>query len=313
MDGTPFFVAMQKHSETLALIETAAAISLWALSFVWIKIALQDMSPVTLIVLRYALGFVILWVAALWRGELRQMNRGDLKGMVILGMVGIVLQQFLQVNGQVTADASVAAFLASTAPAFMVVLAAVWLREPVGGWQISGVLLATLGAGWVAIGGDWAALAHGHLANPGNFLVLLSAIVWAVYTILTRILVQNRPPILMAGGMLFFGWLFSLPVWIFKQGWHELPQIRSEAWGALLLVGIFSTAVTYLLYSHALKLAPASRLSAIQNIEPLIASLAAFWILGEAITSALIVGGLAILVGVYLAEKRSPKATPSAT
>jgi drug/metabolite transporter (DMT)-like permease len=70
-------------------------------------------------------------------------------------------------------------------------------------------------------------------------------------------------------------------------------------------VGVFSTAITYLLYSHALKLAPASRLSAIQNIEPLIASLAAFLILGETITSSLISGGLAILVGVYLAEKRA--------
>lgn len=297
-----------KRIETQAIIETAIAISLWAMSFIWIKIALATMSPVTLIVMRYALGCVILLGAALWRREINQMKRDDLKRMAILGFVGIFLQQFLQVSGQVTANANVAAFLASAAPAFTVILAAAWLREQVGGWQIFGVLLATLGAGIVAIGGNWHTLFQGDLVNWGNILVLLSAVVWAVYTVLTRKLVVDRPPILIAGGMLFFGWLFSMPVWIFEEGWLEIPQINSEAWIALLCVGIFSTAVTYLLYSHALKLAPASRLSAIQNIEPLIATIAAFFILDEPLTITLLVGGLAILIGVFLAEKRIVKA-----
>jgi len=296
-----------KHTETQAIIETAVAISLWALSFIWIKIALTDMSPVTLIVLRYAMGFLILLGAAFWRGEFSQMKRGDLKSMVILGLVGIVLQQYLQVTGQVTADANVAAFLASAAPAFTVVLAAVWLRETVGGWQIIGVLLATLGAGIVAIGGDLHMLFQSELVNWGNILVLLSSVVWAIYTVLTRKLVVDRPPILIAGGMLFFGWLFSMPAWIFREGWLEIAQINPDAWIALVCVGIFSTAVTYLLYSHALKLAPASRLLAIQNIEPLIATIAAFVILDEPVTITLLVGGLAILFGVFLAEKRAVK------
>ena len=294
-----------KRTETLAIFETAGAISLWALSFVWIKIALQDMSPVTLIVLRYAMGFSILLIVALWRGEIKKFQRSDIKGMMVLGLVGIVLQQFLQVTGQVTADASVAAFLASTAPAFMVILAAWWLHEPVRGWQIFGVLLATAGAAVVAVGGDWQSLIHGQFGNLGNILVLLSAVVWAVYTILTRKLVVDRPPLLIAGGMLFFGWLFSMPLWIYRRGWVEIPQISSTAWGALICVGILSTAITYLLYSHALKLAPASRLSAIQNIEPLIATLAAVMILNEPITNALVMGGFAILAGVYLAEKNA--------
>jgi len=296
---------MIKRTETIAIIETAAAISLWALSFVWIKIALQDMSPVTLIVFRYALGFVILLCIAFKRGEIKLLRQDDLKGMVVLGFVGIVLQQFLQVSGQVTADASVAAFLASTAPAFMIILAAVWLRESVNGWQVLGVFLATLGACIVTVGGNWTSFIQGQLINSGNILVLLSAVVWAIYTILTRLLIIDRPATLIAGGMLFFGWLFSMPVWIIKQGWLDLPLIGSKAWIALLCVGIFSTAISYVLYSHALKLAPASRLSAIQNIEPLVATLAAVWILGESITNTLVLGGLAILLGVYLAEKRA--------
>jgi drug/metabolite transporter (DMT)-like permease len=263
------------------------------------------MSPVSVIVFRYAMGAVILLGAAIWHRAIREFRRSDLKGMVILALVGIVLQQFLQVTGQVTANASVAAFLASTAPAFMVILSAWWLKEVVSGWQIVGVLIATIGAAVVAVGGDWGSLMEGDLIHLGNILVLLSAVAWAIYTILTRKLVADRPPILIAGGMLFFGWLFSMPVWIYQRGWQEIPDIGVNAWLALICVGVFSTAITYLLYSHALKLAPASRLSAIQNIEPLVATIAAVWILGESITSSLLLGGFAIFVGVYLAETRA--------
>jgi drug/metabolite transporter (DMT)-like permease len=112
--------------------------------------------------------------------------------------------------------------------------------------------------------------------------------------------------------MLFFGWLFSMPLWIYRRGWSEIPQISDSAWFALICVGVLSTAITYLLYSHALKLAPASRLSAIQNIEPMIATLAAVLILDEPITRALVIGGLAILAGVYLSEKEAVLDEPPA-
>lgn len=293
------------RTDLIALIETAIAISLWALSFVFIKIALGEISPVTLIVLRYVMGGLILGVVAGIRRDFSKYERKDIVRMFWLGLVGIFLQQMLQVHGQVSADASVAAFLASTAPAFMVILAAVFLRESVRGWQILGVLLATLGGIWVATGGDFVSLTAGQFENRGNWLVLASSLIWAVYTILTRYLMKDRPPILIAAGMLSFGCLFSLPFFVKQGGWKEIPLLSPSGWGAVIVIGVFSTAVTYLLYSHALKLAPASRLAAIQNIEPLIATFAAVWILDENITPALIWGGFAILTGVYLAERNS--------
>ena len=292
-----------KNKATIAIIETAVAISLWALSFIFIKIALGEISPVTLIVLRYGMGFIILGFAAWLRGDLAKFKISDLRRMALLGLVGVAIQQLLQVSGQVTADASVAAFLASTAPAFMVILAAVWLREKMWGWQVFGVFLATSGAGWVATGGNWSSLLNGDLGKPGNWLVLASSVIWALYTIMTRQLVEDRPPILITTGMFGFGLLLITPLFIHQQGWEDIPTMSAKGWIAVIIVGVLSTAVTYLLYTHALSLAPASRLAAIQNIEPLVATVAAVLILDETITPALIIGGLAILIGVYLAEK----------
>ena len=184
----------------------------------------------------------------------------------------------------------------------MILFGALFLREKVHGWQILGVLLATAGAAIVSTGSalPWAAGAH--WAEPGNLLVLLSAVVWAIYSIMSRTIVQGRSPALITTGMMFSGWLISLPVFFLQRGWQEIPGLSLTGWGALLFTGVMSTAASFLLYNHALKQAPASRLAAIQNIEPLIATITAVLILGETISLPFILGGGAILSGVILAE-----------
>jgi drug/metabolite transporter (DMT)-like permease len=287
----------------LALILTALAISLWALSFTFIKIALAEMSPPVLIVLRFALGGLALGLVAWRRGDLKKLSRRDLPALALLGTVGIGLQQVLQVSGQVYAEAGTAAFLASTAPAFLVVLARVFLKERLGHLQLAGVLLATLGAAWVSTGGRLDFLSSGGMQHWGNLLVLLSAVGWAVFTLLNRVVVLDRPPLLVTTGMLVIGLLFLLPWFLAVEGWQELPAISPGGWGAVGFVGLFSTALAYWLYAEALKRAPASRLAAIQNIEPVIGVAAAAAILGEAVTGALVVGGVLILAGVSLSER----------
>jgi drug/metabolite transporter (DMT)-like permease len=290
----------------LAVLETALAIVLWALSFVFIKIVLSAITPVSLITFRYAAGALILGGVAALRGELARLRPRDLPGMALLGAVGITLQQNLQVGGQVTATAGVAGFLASTAPAFLVLLAALALHEKPTKLQVAGVLLATLGAGIVASGGNFSQMLHSPIGSLGNLLILLSAIVWAAFTILNRKLMQDRPPVLTTAGMMAFGCLFTLPWFVVRQSWQEFAHLGLNIWGPLLYIAIFSTAMAYLLYSDALKRAPASHLAAIQNLEPLVVVSAAALILNEAVTGGLLLGGAAIVAGTTLAELNAP-------
>ncbi|MBE0408515.1 MAG: DMT family transporter [Anaerolineales bacterium] len=294
------------NNHRLALLETALAISLWALSFIFIKIALFEVSVISLITLRFGIGAIILSLVLFRRDEHRGINLDLLLRMAVLGIIGITFQQLLQVSGQVTADASVAAFLASTAPAFLVILAAVFLRESLNIWQVLGVLLATLGATVIAVGGGWQEVAKGRIDNPGNLLVLASAVMWAVFSILNRKLAKGYPPVIISTGMLFFGFFVMLPIFLLNRGWQEFYALSSETWFALLFLGGFCTAGAFLLYTHALKLEEASRLAAIQNIEPVIAVTAAVIILNETISDVLIFGGAAIIIGVYLAERFAP-------
>ena len=296
-----------KRTETIAVSEAILAIILWGVSFIFIKIALREISAVNLIVLRFAMGALCVGLFAWRRGDFQQFTWADAPGLALVGAVGITLQQLLQVTGQVTADASVAAFLAATAPAFTAILAAVWLHERLRPWQIIGVGLASLGGIIVATGGDFAALRAGQAVRtlPGNALILLSSVVWAVFTILSKRVVRNRPAALVTTGIFFFGMLFTLPLFLAEHTWSEIPRLSPGGWGAMLYVGIVSTAAAYLLNSHALKHISAARVAVIQNLEPLSAVVAAFLILNETMSSAMVLGGAAILTGVYLAERNA--------
>jgi drug/metabolite transporter (DMT)-like permease len=297
--------ASADREHKLALFETAIAIAFWGLSFVLIKVAVGEISPVSLIVLRFLIGSIILLAISGFQGDFARLRRGDLPGMALLGLVGVSLQQMLQISGQVSADAGVAAFLASTAPAFIVLFGALFLREKMGAWQVIGVLVASFGAALVSSGDDLGSLFSGRFDQPGNLLVLLSAVVWAAFSILNRYMVRERPATLIAAGMMAFGALFLLPVFLARSGWEELRGVSASGWAAVLLLAVFCTAIAYMLYAHALSLAPASRLAAIQTIEPLIAVVLAALILGEVLTPALTIGGAAILLGIYLVERNT--------
>lgn len=292
--------------ETLALGAATLAIGLWGVSFISIKIALRDVSPVTLIVVRFALGALLVGAAAWARGEFRRLRRQDLPALALVGLIGIAVQQLLQVTGQETADAGVAAFLASTAPAFTVLLAALLLRETLRPWQIGGILLATVGAITVATNGNWAGLLSGNFGAPGNLLVLASAVVWALLTILSKRAVENRPPLLVTTMMFLFGGLFVTPLFVMQQGWRELATVSATGWMAIAFTSIVCTAGAYLLTTWALKHITASRVALIQNIEPLTAVIVAALLLNEVVTPAMLLGGTAILGGVYLAERIKP-------
>ena len=287
----------------LAQIETAIAIALWAISFPLIKLALQDVSPLTLIVVRFSLGGSLLFIIAGQQKLWSSLQWKDLPAMTLLGLVGVTLHQLLQVNGQLTSAAGAAAFLASTAPVFIVLLGAVFLRERLTLLQSSGVLLATSGAAVVSTNGMSNWFSGGEFITQGSLLVLASAVIWAVYSILNRIVGFNRPAIITASVMMLVGVLFCFPFWIQQEGWLELAHLPLVTWLNLLVIGILCTGIAHLIYTQALRHAPASSLAAIQNIEPVIAVIAAAILVGEHIHPALITGGGLILAGVYLAER----------
>lgn len=301
-------------ARTRAIAEALVTVVIWGATFVATKIALQEVSPAAVVWLRFAMGLVVLGIAARLRKELSLPARNELGYLALLGFIGVAFHQWLQANGLLTAQATTTAWIVATTPIFIVLLGWSILREPVSPIQGVGIWLAALGVVLVVTKGDAAALYMGRVTTTGDVLVLISALNWAVYTVLSRRGLARMPAARMMFYVMLSGWLF-VSIWLLGSGTglQELDQLSVRGWSAIAGLGIFGSGLAYIMYYDALRVLPASQLGVFLNIEPLVTMLLAAPLLGEPITVMTLLGGGLIISGIYLVNRRQavPQSAPS--
>jgi len=297
---------MQK-SKFLAYLEALFAVVIWGGTFIATKIALQEASPATIVWVRFAIGVVILGAAVLLRKQFAFPARSDLAFLALLGFIGVTFHQWLQATGLQTAQATTTAWIVASTPVFIAILGWLVLKEKFGWVRILGIVLAATGVLLVVSKGNLSGLFSGKEGTVGDILIFISAINWAVYTVLSRRELSRHPAARMMFYVMLFGWLFTT-LWIFGlgPGMSELGTLSARAWAAILVLGIFGSGLAYIAYYDALQALPASQLGAFLNIEPLVTTLMAAAMIGEAITAITLFGGAIILLGVYLVNRRQP-------
>ena len=84
---------------------------------------------------------------------------------------------------------------------------------------------------------------------------------------------------------------------------YGLARASADAWWSVAYMALFSSVLAYLIYNYALTYMPASRASAASYLQPLGATLLAVVLLGESLTTALAIGGMLVLTGVFVTER----------
>jgi drug/metabolite transporter (DMT)-like permease len=269
---------------TRALIEVLLAVLFWGASFVATKEALREVHPVTIIVLRFGLGVLVL-ALAVWRLRLfRAVSVRDLLALAALGAIGVALT-----------------------PVFAALLAWVFLGEPLGLLKLLGLAIAFGGALVVVTRGVFTAETLHLPATLGDLLALASALNWAVFSVASKPLLRRLPPTLSMAYVMLLGWMFVLPFFVSGQGWSEVPHLSPAGWLAISFLGLFCSGLAYIFYYDALAQIDASQVAAFIYVEPLVTVVAAAIVLGEALTPVMLFGGLTILLGVYLVNRPVPR------
>jgi len=286
-------------------LKLISAIAFWGGSFIATKIAVQEVSPVTVVWLRFFIGNIILGYFA-WRyKELVVPERKDALELLWLGFLGITLHQWLQSSGLVTSDASTTAWLVSTAPIFMVLLGWIFLKEKFSWRTITGFLLATIGVLLVVTKGDVQSIFSGVFGEGGDILILISAPNWALFSVLSRPILKRFSAIKVTFYVLFFGWLLTSVQFLVGRHWIEFNQLSTIGWASIAFLGVFCSALAYIFYNDGLKALPASKVGVFLYLEPLVATVIAAAVLSESIMVASMVGGGLILFGVWLVNHNS--------
>jgi drug/metabolite transporter (DMT)-like permease len=183
------------------------------------------------------------------------------------------------------------------------VLSALVLKEKFGWMKIAGLAGGFSGAMLVISQGRVSAQMLQLPSTRGDFLILLSTINWAVYSVLGHKTIKRLGPLSATTGAMLLGTLMLVPFFAWNRGWHELPGLSMTGWGALLFLGIGCSGLGYLFWYGALDKIEVSRVSAFLYIEPFVTLLAAVLLLHEPVQALTVAGGLLVLASVYVLQK----------
>jgi drug/metabolite transporter (DMT)-like permease len=286
-----------------AYIEVTFAVIVWGASFIATKLALRDLLPVTVVWFRFLIGVIILGVAARLRHQYSLPRKQDWLYLGILGFLGITFHQWLQSTGLVTVQASTTAWVVATTPVFIAILSWIFLHEKLDWLQVTGIILAATGVLLVVSKGDIAGVFSGTLGTQGDILILISAPNWAVFSILSSRGLKKYQPTQMMFYVMAIGWLFTSILFFTGGGIADISHITWTSFMGVGFLGIFCSGLAYIAWYDGLQALPASQIGAFLYMEPLVAVIVAWAILGESILLITLAGGVIILCGVRLVQK----------
>ena len=289
--------------KVILYLEVLFAVIVWGASFIATKIGVQQVSPITVVWLRFGMGLIILGIAVVARKEFALPSKNEWGYFALLGFLGITWHQWLQSTGLVTAQASTTAWIVATTPIFMALLGWLILKEKTTWGQSTGIALAALGVLLVVSNGELKSIFSSRFGTPGDYLIMISALNWAIFSALSRRGLKTHPAARMMFYVMAFGWLFSSIAFFAGGNWSEIPNLTLNGWIGIIFLGVFCSGLAYIAWYDALQALPASQVGAFLYLEPLVAVVVASAILAEPITWVSLLGGAIILLGVYLVNR----------
>jgi DME family drug/metabolite transporter len=286
------------------------AASLWATLGVIYKYLAESygMPPLAVAGLRAGLGGIILLAGllALRRSWLR-VNRAALRVALLYGVFGIALFYAAYINAILSVGVAVAAVLLYTAPAWVALLAWRFLGEQLTRAHLAALLLTLAGSALVA-----------QVYQPGLLRVnalgilwgLLSGLTYALWSVFNKVGVRHTNP----WTLQCYGMLVGSAVLLLVQPLAPLAgALQSPAtilW--LLALALGPTVGASVAYAAGVRTVPVSVASLIATLEPVLAALLAYLVLGETLGAGQIAGGALILLAVWLLRPRAAQTGPPA-
>jgi drug/metabolite transporter (DMT)-like permease len=283
-------ISLERRAEAALIVNTL----IWGATFVLVKQALHDVSPILFLALRFTLATVVL--LALFRGTWRHPRnlRWSLGGGAIAGVFLFSGYAFQTIGLQFT-TAPKSAFLTGLTAVITPLLAAAVYRNKPRAVEIGGVLLATGGMALMTLpGGATMAI------NRGDLLTICCAVCYSAH-----ILTLNRYSAAASFELLSTAQIgvSALLAWSLFRG-METPHIRWTAgvWAAIVITGLFATALAFTFQAWAQRYTTSTRTALIFMLEPVFAWITSYLLTGETLSARAAMGAVLILAGILAVE-----------
>ncbi|AVP47742.1 MULTISPECIES: DMT family transporter [Bacillus] len=283
----------------LGAIYLSLAASIWGGMYVVSKYVLDFIPPLTLVWLRFIIAFVVLY-GILKLAEKKQKKKVTIRKkdwllFAWIGFIGYFISITCQFIGTKLSDAHTGSLVTSATPAFMVIFAALILKEKLTARRLLSTIIATIGViiviGWdIEIGSYFI----------GTIILVGAAITWALLSIYVKIASARFSSLVITTYAIFFSLFFITPFMIWELQAASIGTVNTYVILGVLYLGIVSTAGAFFLWNKGLELLDASIGSLFFFFQPIVGSLLGWLLLNETLNSNFFIGGILIICSVFI-------------
>ena len=300
MDTSGENMTQQNKTVWWALALPLLAVLIWSMNVAVTRYVVDYISPVSISFYRWFVAFLILtpfMLAKVWRE--RQLVLQHWKQLAVLGAFGMVLYQGLGYSAAHYTTATNIGIINKFINVFTIFVAMFMLKDIPNRFAVVGSLLSFLGLIYVMAQGDLLSLIQsgGHL---GDAMMVLAVFFYAFYSVFLKKWKLQIPLLISLYVQIFFALLYHLPFVL----WLGLDAIDQQNVGSVLYAGIFPSLIAPLVWMLAVQMIGPNRTSIFMNLMPVFTAIIANIWLAEAWTVYHSIGGVIILLGILLAQKK---------
>ncbi|WP_262261161.1 DMT family transporter [Serratia proteamaculans] len=293
---------MMKNSLPLAYLGVIIATFFWGTNFNAGAYIIAHQPPITASIERFSLATLALLLFFGLRGQLRLSTlKNNWLAFLGLGVLGFTLFNLCTFFGLQSTTPINGALILATTPLWTLVFGVIWENEKLNGSRIAGLLAGFIGVVLVITKGQIQTLLRLEV-SPGNGIILLGSLAWALNMVGTRRLVHNATAIETTSYSMLFGTLALLPLgFIFENPLQSLATVSLSVHLAVVYLALCGSLLAYLLWFNGLEKIGSVRTAIFFNLAPVFTMLVAT-LTGTAPNVWQLAGAAWVILGVLLAS-----------
>ena len=250
--------------------------------------------------LRFLLATLLLFCWLYWTlGRIPSISLRQFLSLVLLGLFGVFAYNLLFFEGLQTVEAGRASLIIAANPVLIALASSALFGERLGPVRLSGVGLSVLGAMLVIGRGDLPGLLDEGLGT-GELMLLGCVLSWVAYTLIGRHVLHGMSALTAVSYSSLFGTMM-LAVLLLIEGGIAAPALRNhELWLNIAYLSVFGTVLAFVWFYKGVHAIGAARAGQFINLVPVSGVCFGAWLLDEPVTWSLLLGGVLVLLGLWL-------------
>lgn len=295
---------MDKKGSFFIYVKLFLTAVFWGGTFIAGRYIARDVGPFSAAFLRFAVASVLLLLLVRrTEGRLPSVQRGQIVPLILLAMTGVFAYNAFFFRGLKLIHAGRASVIVANNPIVIALFAALVFKERLTVLKVMGIVLSVIGAIIVVSKGQVAEVFRGGI-GWGEIFIFCCVASWGCYSIIGKVVMTHLSPLVAVAYSSSVGAAALLvPAWL-EGMFTDISHYTLLDWLGIVYLGIFGTVIGFVWYYQGIKAIGPTKAGQFINFVPPSAIVLAFFILGEPMTSSLLLGALFVITGVYITNSK---------